>query len=67
MASLGSRYVRGLGAKNCRTRDILDEEQVQVARKEDALDALTQIASKFGTRVGVEADTTPLQADDSGL
>jgi hypothetical protein len=40
---------------------------VQVARKEDALDALTQIASKFGTRVGVEADTTPLQADDSGL
>ncbi len=65
IASLGSQYVLGLRAKNCRTGDILDEEQVEVARKEDVLNALTQIASKFRTRVGeslvtVEKHDTPL-------
>ena len=65
IASLGNQYVLGLRAKNCRTGDILDEEQVQVARKEDILNALTQIASKFRTRVGeslvtVEKHDTPL-------
>jgi len=52
IASLGSRYVLGLRAKNCRTGDVLAEEQVQAARKEDVLNALSQIASKFRTRVG---------------
>jgi serine/threonine protein kinase len=65
IASLGSQYVVGLRAKNCRTGDVLDEEQVQAARKEDVLNALTQIASKFRTRVGeslitVEKHDTPL-------
>jgi serine/threonine protein kinase/tetratricopeptide (TPR) repeat protein len=65
IASLGSQYVLGLRAKNCRTGDVLDEEQVQAARKEDVLNALTQIASKFRTRVGeslitVEKHDTPL-------
>jgi len=41
-----------LRAKNCRTGDVLDEEQVQAARKEDVLNALSQIATKFRTRVG---------------
>jgi tetratricopeptide (TPR) repeat protein len=55
----------GLRAKNCRTGDVLDEEQVQAARKEDVLNALSQIASKFRTRVGeslttVEGHDTPL-------
>jgi serine/threonine protein kinase/Tfp pilus assembly protein PilF len=63
--SLGSQYVLGLRAKNCRTGDILDEEQVEVARKEDVLNALTEIASKFRMRVGeslvtVEKHDTPL-------
>jgi tetratricopeptide (TPR) repeat protein/predicted Ser/Thr protein kinase len=65
IANLGSQYVLGLRAKNCRTGDVLDEEQVEVARKEDVLNALTQIASKFRTRVGeslvtVEKHDTPL-------
>jgi eukaryotic-like serine/threonine-protein kinase len=65
IASLGNQYVLGLRAKNCRTGDILDEEQVEVARKEDVLNALTEIASKFRTRVGeslgtVEKHDTPL-------
>jgi hypothetical protein len=65
VASLGSQYVLGLRANNCRSGDVLDEEQVQAARKEDVLNALSQIASKFRTRVGeslatVEKHDTPL-------
>src|SRR5713101_8165474 len=47
IASLGSQYVLGLRARNCSAGDVLDQEQVQAARKEDVLNALTQIASKF--------------------
>jgi serine/threonine protein kinase len=65
IASLGSQFVLGLRAKNCRTGDVLDEEQVQAARKEDVLNALSQIASAFRTRIGeslatVERHSTPL-------
>src|SRR4029453_17025178 len=53
-------------AKNCRTGDILDEEQAQAARKEDVLNALSEIAGKIRTRVGeslgtVEQHDTPLE------
>jgi len=51
IAPLGSQYVLGLSAKNC-NGDILDEEQVQAARKEDVLNALSQIARKFRNRSG---------------
>ena len=65
IASLGSQYVLTLLAKDCRTGDVLDEEQVQAARKEDVLNALSQIASRFRTRVGeslstVKSHDTPL-------
>src|ERR1019366_3935816 len=57
IASLGSQYVLGLRAKNCRTGDVLDEEQAQAARKEDVLNSLSQIASRFRTRVGESLTT----------
>jgi len=57
IASLGSQYVLGLRAENCRTGDVLAEEQVQAAKKEDVLNALGQIASKFRTRVGESLTT----------
>ncbi len=65
IASLGSQYVLTLRAKDCRGGDVLDEEQVQAARKEDVLTALSQIASRFRTRVGeslstVKSHDTPL-------
>jgi eukaryotic-like serine/threonine-protein kinase len=65
ISSLGSQYVLGLRARDCRTGEVLAEEQVQAARKEDVLNALGQIASKFRTRVGeslatVEKYDTPL-------
>ncbi len=65
IASLGSQYVLGLRAEDCRTGDVLAEEQVQAARKEDVLNALSQIASKFRTRLGeslitIKKHDTPL-------
>ena len=57
IASLGSQYVLTLRVKDCRSGDILDEEQVQAARKEDVLNALSQIASRFRTRVGESLST----------
>ena len=52
IAALGSQYVLGLRAENCRTGKVLDDELVQAAKKEDVLNALTQMSSKFRTRVG---------------
>jgi DNA-binding winged helix-turn-helix (wHTH) protein/predicted Zn-dependent protease len=65
IASLGSQYVLTLRAKDCRSGDVVDEEQAQAARKEDVLNALSQIASRFRTRVGeslstVKSHDTPL-------
>ncbi len=65
IASLGSQYVLGLCAKDCRTGAVLAEEQMQAARKEDVLNVLSQVASRFRTRVGeslstVEKHDTPL-------
>jgi DNA-binding winged helix-turn-helix (wHTH) protein/Tfp pilus assembly protein PilF len=73
IASLGSQYVLSLRATNCRTGDILDDEQAQAARKEDVLNALGQIANKFRARVGespasVKQHDTPLpEATTSSL
>jgi hypothetical protein len=52
IAALGSQYVLGLRAEDCRTGKVLDDELVQAAKKEDVLNALSQMASKFRTRVG---------------
>jgi tetratricopeptide (TPR) repeat protein len=42
----------GLRARNCSTGSILDQQQTVAARREDVLNALSQIASKFRTQVG---------------
>jgi eukaryotic-like serine/threonine-protein kinase len=65
IARLGTQYVVGLRAKDCRSGKVLAEEQIQAARKEDVLNALSQIASKFRTHLGeslatVEKHNTPL-------
>jgi tetratricopeptide (TPR) repeat protein/tRNA A-37 threonylcarbamoyl transferase component Bud32 len=52
IAALGSRYVLGFSAKNCHTREIVDQQQVQVDRKEDVLTALNQIADRFRAKAG---------------
>ena len=65
IASLGSQYVLGLSARNCANGEILDEEQLQAAKKEDVLYVLSQIANRFRTRAGesfaaIERHSAPL-------
>jgi DNA-binding winged helix-turn-helix (wHTH) protein/tetratricopeptide (TPR) repeat protein len=65
IATLGSQYVLGLRAKSCRAGEVISEEQVQAARKEDVLNALGQMAGTLRTRLGeslatVEQHSTPL-------
>ena len=65
IAMLGSQYVLGLRATDCTTGDILADEQAQAARKEEVLSTLSQMATRFRTRVGeslatVERHSTPL-------
>src|SRR6516162_7058012 len=57
IANLGSQYVLGLRARDCRTGDVLAEEQVQAARKEEVLYALSRVAGKFRTRLGESLTT----------
>jgi len=49
---LGSEYVLALQSVNCRTGENIYDQQVQVARKEDALDAITKMARSFRARAG---------------
>ena len=53
VTSLGSAYVLGLRARNCRTGDLLDEEQASAAKKEEVFAALGQMANHFQNRAGV--------------
>lgn len=53
IARLGSRYVLGLHVESCRgAGQLLDEQQAEANRKEDVLNVLDRIASKFRARVG---------------
>ena len=65
IASLGSQYVLGLRARNCNTGSILAQEQIQAARREDVLNALSEIVRRLRPRLGeslatVEKHSTPL-------
>ena len=67
IATLGSQYVLGLRATQCTTGDVLADEQAQAARKEEVLNTLSQVATRFRTRVGeslatVEKHSMPLEA-----
>ena len=66
IASLGSQYVLWLSARNCRTGEVLAEEQAQTERKEEVLKALSGIAIQMRTRLGeslasVQEHSTPLE------
>ena len=52
---LGSEYVLDLRSVNCRSGENIDDQQAQVARKEDALDAVTRMARGFRARAGESA------------
>jgi eukaryotic-like serine/threonine-protein kinase len=66
IASLGTRYVLGLRAAVCSTGETLDEQQAQSGKKEDVLDALSEMAGKFRARAGeslaaIQQNNVPLR------
>jgi eukaryotic-like serine/threonine-protein kinase len=72
IATLGNQYVLGLRVENCASGDLLDQQQLQAPRKEDVLRVLSQLATKFRTRVGeslatVQKHSTPLEEATSSL
>jgi eukaryotic-like serine/threonine-protein kinase len=52
ISSLGSQYVLGLKAVNCRTGDLLSDEQVTANGKEKILEALGTASTKLRARLG---------------
>jgi tetratricopeptide (TPR) repeat protein len=65
IVSLGSQYVLGLRARSCNTGNVLDQEQIQAAKREDVLNSLSEIVRTLRTRLGesratVEKHSTPL-------
>jgi len=66
IAGLGSQYVLWLRARNCRTGEVLAEEQAQPERKEEVLNALSRMAVQIRTRLGesratIQEHSTPLE------
>jgi eukaryotic-like serine/threonine-protein kinase len=55
IAPLGEHYVLGLRATSCQSGNALDVEQEQASRKEDVLNALTSMATKFRRHLGESA------------
>jgi eukaryotic-like serine/threonine-protein kinase len=52
VTSLGSQYLLSLHARNCRTGDVLDQEQAQATKKEDVFKALGVVANRFQKQAG---------------
>jgi len=52
ISRLGSQYLLGLRARDCNTGNILDQQQVVAARREDVLNSLSEMSRKFRTRIG---------------
>jgi eukaryotic-like serine/threonine-protein kinase len=52
ISNLGSQYVLGLKAVNCRTGDLLSEEQATASGKEQVLNALGDAATKLRGKMG---------------
>lgn len=66
ISTLVSQYILGLRTTNCLTGAAIDQQQVQVARKEGVIDAITKVAAKFREGVGESLATrerysTPLE------
>jgi eukaryotic-like serine/threonine-protein kinase len=57
IASLGSQYVIGLDAINCKTGDPLAQEQVTAENKEHILKALDEAATKLREKLGESLST----------
>lgn len=52
ISPIGSQFVLGLRAIDCRTGATIHQQQAQVARKEEVIDAITKVAAKFRSDAG---------------
>jgi tetratricopeptide (TPR) repeat protein len=52
ITSVGSEYGLSLQARNCRTGELLDQEQSRAASKDDVFKAFARMAKRLGTRGG---------------
>lgn len=52
ISNLGNQYILGLQAVNCRTGDVLADEQVTANGKEQVLNALADAATKMRAKLG---------------
>ena len=50
ITSLGNEYRLALRARNCRTGDVLDEEQASASKKVDVFKAVDQMTNRFQSR-----------------
>ena len=57
ISKLGTQYILGLRATNCRTGDVLFDEQVQFARKDQVINSLSQVARNFRSKAGESLPT----------
>src|SRR5262249_14334289 len=64
IASLGSQYMLGLRARNCRTGDLLHQDQLAASNKGDVFKALDQMANRFQSQAG---ESVPTVAKETGL
>ncbi len=70
---LGTRYQLSLRARNCRTGDILDEEQASAATTENVLQVLEQMVNQLQNRAGeslarmVQEPALPIEVTTSSL
>ena len=65
IARVGSQYVLGLRATGCHSGNLLDQQQAVAAKREEVLNALSEMSRKFRTRAGeslatVEKHSMPL-------
>ena len=55
--NIGTQYVLDFVSTDCRTGEVIDRQQVQAARKEDVLGAISDMTSRFRERAGESRET----------
>lgn len=64
VTNLGSGFLLSLSARDCRTGDVLEQEQARVTKKEDVSKVLARIAKRFAARA---SESIPLVAREPSL
>ena len=63
--SIGNKYLLSLRARDCRTGDILEQQQAPASSKEDVFQVLAQLPQRFGSHAGESMPRTDMVPDMS--